>query len=298
MRAQRENKSGAKGLLWWAALVLIAILVVYGGNLLHPADTDYTAADRVTVHFIDVGQGCATLIQSGTEGILVDAGEAVYAGRVIGYLHECGIRSLVFVVASHPHADHIGALPDVMRAFPTGAVILPRLSKENIPATTCYEHLLQTIQSEKIKAIAAKPQSQYSLPNVTMTVLSPLVQDSELNNMSVVCTVRAFDTLLLLTADAETAAQQRLVEAGSGLRCDVLQVPHHGSDNALCEALLDLAHPQAAVISCGKNNDYGHPHRAVLAALSQRGAEIYRTDEQSTVTVSCYADGYRVDTAK
>lgn len=298
MRAQRENKSGAKGLLWWAALVLIAILVVYGGNLLHPADTDYTAADRVTVHFIDVGQGSATLIQSGTQGILVDAGEAVYAGRVIGYLHECGIRSLAFVVASHPHADHIGALPDVMRAFPTGAVILPRLSKENIPATTCYEHLLQTIQSEKIKAIAAKPQAQYTLPNVTLTVLGPIEQDSNLNNMSVVCTVRAFDTLLLLTADAEIPAQQRLVEAGSGLRCDVLQVPHHGSDNALCEALLDLAHPQAAVISCGKNNDYGHPHRAVLAALSQRGAEIYRTDEQSTVTVSCYADGYRVDTAK
>lgn len=296
MRAQKENKSGAKGLLWWLVLLLVAILVVHGGNLLYSADTDYTAADRVTVHFIDVGQGSATLIQSGTQGILVDAGEAVYAGRVIGYLHECGIRSLVFVVASHPHADHIGALPDVMRAFPTSAVILPRLSKENIPATTCYEHLLKTIQSEKIKAVAAKPQSQYSLPNVTMTVLSPLVQDSELNNMSVVCTVRAFDTLLLLTADAEIAAQQRLVEAGSDLRCDVLQVPHHGADNALCEALLDLAHPQAAVISCGKNNDYGHPHRAVLAALSQRGAEIYRTDEQSTVTVSCYADGYRVDT--
>ncbi len=298
MRAQKENKSGAKGLLWWAALVLIAILVVYGGNLLHPADTDYTADDRVTVHFIDVGQGSATLIQSGTQGILVDAGEQVYADRVINYLKDCGVRELPYVVASHPHADHIGALPDVMRAFPVGAVILPRLTKENIPATTCYEHLLKTMQSEKIKAVAAKPQSQYSLPNVTMTVLSPLVQDSELNNMSVVCTVRAFDTLLLLTADAEIAAQQRLVEAGSDLRCDVLQVPHHGADNALCEALLDLAHPQAAVISCGKNNDYGHPHRAVLAALSQRGAEIYRTDEQSTVTVSCYADGYRVDTAK
>ena len=92
--------------------------------------------------------------------------------------------------------------------------------------------------------------------------------------------------------------QQRLVEAGSDLRCDVLQVPHHGADNALCEALLDLARPQTAVISCGKNNDYGHPHRAVLSALSQRGANIYRTDEHSHITVSCYADGYRVDTAK
>ena len=298
MRAQGENKSGAKGLLWWLVLLLVAVLVVHGDNYLHPTDTDYTAADRVTVHFIDVGQGCATLSQSGTEGILVDAGEAVYADRVIGYLNDCGVRSLAFVVASHPHADHIGALPAVMQAFPTGAVILPRLSKVNIPATMCYEHLLKTIQSEKIKAIAAKPQAAYSLPNVTLTILGPLVQDADLNNMSVVCTVRAFDTLLLLTADAGIPAQQRLVEAGSDLRCDVFQVPHHGADNALCEALLDLARPQTAVISCGKNNDYGHPHRAVLSALSQRGANIYRTDEHSHITVSCYADGYRVDTAK
>ena len=298
MQAQKENKSVAKGLLRWLALLAVAILVVYGGRLFHPVDTDYTADDRVTVHFIDVGQGCATLIQSGTQGILVDAGEKVYADRVIGYLHRCGIRELPFVVASHPHADHIGALPAVMQAFATGAVILPRLAKENIPATFCYEELLQTMQSEKIKAIAAKAQKQYTLPNVTMTVLGPLAQDSNLNNMSVVCSVRAFNTLFLLTADAEIAAQERLVAAGSDLRCDVLQSPHHGSDNALCPAFLDAAQPQAAVISCGAENDYGHPHQPVLDAYNLRGMQVYRTDKQSHVIVSCYADGYRVDTAK
>ena len=297
MQGQKGNKGGAKQLLWLLVLLAVAVLVVHGGELLHPVDTDYTRDDRVTVHFIDVGQGCATLIQSGTQGILVDAGEKEYADRVIGYLRRCGVRELPFIVASHPHADHIGALPAVIQAFPTGAVILPRLTQETIPATQCYASLLQTMQQEKIKAIAAKPQKEYELPNVTMTVLAPCVQDSNLNNMSVVCSVRAFNTLLLLTADAETAAQERLVANGSDVRCDVLQVPHHGSDNALCEPLLELAHPQAAVISCGKNNDYGHPHRAVLNALKQRGVKIYRTDKQSHIIVSCFADGYRVDTA-
>ena len=297
MQVQKENKSGARHLLWIVVLLAIALLVAHGDKLLHPRNTDYTADGRVTVHFIDVGQGCATLVQSGTQGILVDAGEAEYADRVIRYIRSCGVRELPYVVASHPHADHIGALPQVLQTFPVGNVILPRLTQETIPATHCYEALLQTMQNEKIKAIAAKPQKQYTLPDVTMTVLGPLVQDTNLNNMSVVCSVRAFNTLLLLTADAETAAQERLVEAGSDLRCDILQVPHHGSDNALCPALLELAHPQAAVISCGENNDYGHPHRAVLDALSACGARVYRTDKQSYITVSCYADGYRVDTA-
>ena len=298
MAQRKTGKRGAEwGLAALAVLLLLALIFWYCDRSKHPNKQEFLSEDRVTVHFIDVGQGASTLIQSGKTGILIDAGEYEYADTVIGYLHRCGIQSLSLVIATHPHSDHIGAMSEVLAVVPTDAVVMPRLSAENTPTSVSYERLLQTIRDEQIPLHAAKPGAVYSLPNATLELLAPLAQNANLNNMSVVCRLTAFETVFLLTGDAETAEQETIVRTGATLRCDVLQVPHHGSDGALYAPFWTAAQPQTAVISCGRNNDYGHPHRTVLRWLKKAKADIYRTDKQGDIIVGCYANGYRIDTA-
>lgn len=297
MAAAGENRKSVKWTLLLAALLfLVALLVAYGDRLPEILRPQAPAGDCVKVHFIDVGQGSSTLIQSGKEGILIDAGEAIYADRVIGYIRRSGVKTLSLAIATHPHSDHIGALAEVLRAVPTEKVVMPRLTPETTPTTVSYEHLLEAIRDEKIQLLPAKPGETYELQNARLTVLAPLAQSADLNDMSVVCRLEAFSTVFLLPADAQQPAQNTLLQSGENLRCDVLLSPHHGAANALNEAFLQAAKPQMAVISCGKNNDYGHPHADVLRAYKQQTIKVYRTDKNGTVTVSCYADGYRVDT--
>lgn len=296
MERAKANQTGAKWTVLGVVLLAAVVLLVAHGDKLPALLQKAPAGDCVLVHFIDVGQGEATLIQSGKEGILIDAGEREYADRVISYIRRSGVKTLPFVVATHPHTDHIGALPDVLQAFAVGAVIQPRLTDETTPVSYTYEALLQTIREKQIRMVAAKPGKTYTLQNATLRILAPLAQVPELNNMSVVCSLTAFHTVFLLTADAEIAAQETLLHASSDLRCDILQAPHHGSSGALYPPFWDAAAPQAAVISCGRNNDYGHPNAAVLQYLNEHRIEVYRTDLQSDIVVRCSKDGYRIDT--
>ena len=297
MAAAGKNRKSVKwALLIVALLFLVALLVAYGDRLPEILRPQAPGGDCVKVHFIDVGQGSSTLIQSGKEGILIDAGEAIYADRVIGYIRRSGVKTLTLAIATHPHSDHIGALAEVLRAIPTETVVMPRLTPETTPTSISYEHLLEAIRDEKIQLLPAKPGETYELQNGRLTVLAPLEQAADLNDMSVICRLEAFSTTFLLPADAQQPAQNTLLQSGESLRCDVLLSPHHGASNALNEAFLQAAKPQMAVISCGKNNDYGHPHADVLRAYKQQKLKVYRTDKDGTVLVSCYADGYRVDT--
>jgi beta-lactamase superfamily II metal-dependent hydrolase len=298
MQNRKANRRSAE----WAVLAVVlllgfALLVGYG-DMLFPKREPVFSGSCVRVHFLDVGQGASTLIQSGETGILIDAGEREYADRVIAYLKTGGVKKLSLAVATHPHSDHIGALPEVLRAIPTDALLVPALTAENMPASYAYEALLNTVRDRQIRLAAAKPGDAYTLDHVTLQILAPLEQSLNLNDMSVVCRVSAFETVFLLPADAEIAAQETLLQSGAALGCNVLQVPHHGSSGALCKAFLKAAKPGYAVISCGAGNDYGHPHPAVLAALQDRRCKILRTDLQSDVVFSCYAEGFSVNTAE
>ena len=132
--AKRKNKK--RPLTSLIVFVLVLISFIFGGKeLMTTNDVGFTEDGSVYVHFIDVGQGSATLIQQGTEGILIDAGEKEYGQTVIDYLNDVGITSLEYVVASHPHSDHIGGLDDVLYAFPTDIIIMPELAEFNTPTT-------------------------------------------------------------------------------------------------------------------------------------------------------------------
>ena len=302
MAAKRKSKKLNKTLSTLIAILAIIFIALSKGDVIFNQQSDdnpsksvsTSSAGEVRVHFIDVGQGSSQLIQSGKKGILIDAGEREYADTVINYIKNCGVNELVYVVASHPHTDHIGALSDVISAIKTDNIIMPKLSKSNTPTTKTYERLLKAVQSNSIKAIAAKYGDVYSIDNAQIKSLGPIEQSKDLNNMSVVCKLTTYGTDFMLLADAEKEEMGTILNMNPDLKSDVLLMGHHGSSTSINNSYLKAVNADVAVISCGKNNDYGHPHKEAISYLTKNNIKYYRTDTQSTIVFSCNSKGYKL----
>lgn len=283
-----------------AAALIAAIILVIAGRFFVDSDTSpkfpVGNADGATaVHVIDVGQGSSTLIQSGETGILIDGGERVYGQTVVEYLCSVGIKELSYVVASHPHTDHIGGLTAVLNYFPVENVIMPYLTEENTPTTKTYESFLELIDEKNIRVIAAKPGNVYTLPDISMEILGPIRQNNDLNNMSVICKATVQDTAVLIPGDASIDEMSDVYRSGRSLKSDVYIVAHHGSNNSYHKKFLSAVSPELAIISCGKDNSYNHPHKEITDYLKQNEITFLRTDEQGDIVVRCYDETFAVD---
>lgn len=270
---------------------LAAACAVWGLAPLRPA------GDAVEVHVIDVGQGDAVAVRSPAgRWLLVDAGVAgagYDAGerRVVPYLGRRGVRRLEGLVLTHPDADHIGGAAAVVRA------LRPRWIGD--PVATVgkpgYLALLQVARGAGVRWVGLSAGLAIELDGMMVEFLHPpapagRVEDA--NDASVVIRVEYGEFSVLLTGDAPEAVEDRLVRRyGSGLEAEVLKVGHHGSATSTSSGLLAVATPAVAVISAGRGNRYGHPHRTVLERLSERGVRVHRTDREGSVVVRGDARG-------
>lgn len=258
-----------------------------------------TDEKMAAVHMIDVGQGDSILIQTKEKAVLIDAGERDQGQTVCDYLKSAGVNKLDLVIATHPHSDHIGGLADVLTQIRTEEILMPELSDEMVPTTSSFQRLLTAVEKEDVRAVAAEPGLVYDLGGgVSLTVLAPVKDYDNLNNYSVVCRLDCGQTSFLFTGDAEKQVEQDLLDAGANLQADVLKAGHHGSSTSSGDAFLDAVRPKIAAISCGQNNDYGHPHKEVMASFSQRGVTVCRTDLQGTVIFSTDGTDIVVHTEK
>lgn len=247
------------------------------------------------VHFIDVGQGDSILIQSGTENMLVDAGTNESGPAVAAYLKSLGITKLSYLIGTHPHEDHIGGMDDVIRAFDIGTVIMPDVSH----TTRTYEDVLDALLEKELRVVKPKPGDTYSLGEADFTILSPAsdiaeqaVRDGDLNNLSVGIRLAFGSNAFIMCGDAEAPSEKAMVEGGLPLKADVLKLGHHGSSTSTCDEFLRAVSPSCAVISCGTDNSYGHPHKETMEKLAASGISVYRTDEQGTLVAT--SDGSQI----
>jgi competence protein ComEC len=252
-----------------------------------------TASDgKLLVAFLDVGQGDSIFIESpdGTQ-VLIDGGKG---STVLSRLHEMmGFfdRDLDMVLATHPDLDHIGGLIDVLARYKVATIVMT----ENKGDTPAYDALQDAIKAEGAQVIIARAGQVYDLGSgavgsTTLSVLFPDYDPSDLeSNMSSIVARLAYGrTSYMLTGDSPSQIEEYLVRRdGTKLKSDVLKLGHHGSDTSSSDAFLTAVDPMAAIISAGKNNTYGHPHKAVLDRLYTHDITYENTaDVGSIVTVS------------
>lgn len=235
---------------------------------------------ELEAHFIDVGQGDSVLIRTKENVILVDAGTEESQYRLLLYLKSFGIKKIDCFVMTHPHADHIGGARRILENFKIGTVVMC-----GSDSTSVYlESALEVIDEKGIKLIEPIPGDTYGVGEISFRVLAPNEgEDTSGNDGSIVMKVMWGETSFMLTGDAESGSEAKILSVfqPEELKCDVLKAGHHGSYTSTSDAFLDAVKPEWAVISCGRDNPYSHPHSELLDRLRSHGIpdeRILRTD--------------------
>ena len=251
----------------------------------------YTDEDRLCrFDFIDVGQGDSTLITTPNKDyILIDTGTASSRDELMKHLELSSVDEIDYLILTHPHSDHIGGAERVLAEYDVKCVIMPDVATTTAQFDKLYEGLALEKQSG-CKIYSAKPGDKYETDGCTMKIVGPLeIDDGELNNCSVALTFTYGEYDALFTGDAEKSAEKLILSSGRDVDCELYKVAHH-------KEFVEAITPEISVISCGKDNSYGHPNTEILERLHSIGSEIYITAELGTVTVLTDGNGYSVST--
>lgn len=257
-------------------LTICILLVSCGGQA--PASNNIVPANQLEVTYLDVGQGDSIFIRLPDERtMLIDAGEKNNGPMIEDFLHDQEVDRIDFLIATHPHTDHIGGMETIVRSFEIGKIYMPKKSH----TSKTYESLLSAIQEKGLKISTAKAGvSILEEPGLSASILAPTKDYDDLNNSSAVIKLVYQDTSFLFTGDAEVESEEQI---DGDVRVDVLKIGHHGSQTSTSDFFLQKVSPTYAVISCGEGNSYGHPHPETLKKLNDAGVIVYRTDQLGTI---------------
>lgn len=243
---------------------------------------------QLHVYVLNIGQGDSILVRLPTgENILIDGGPDGTVLRELAEVMPLYERKIDVMILTHPHADHMNGLLDVLRHYEVGSVIITGVFYKS----SAYDEFVEQIARKKIPVFFAHSDIDYRLGTVALDILYPLklVQGDRyenLNNSSISFRLLSNDGTFYFSGDLEKEGEEELLKSGQDLRADVLKAGHHGSRTSSSEAFLDLVQPEIAVISCGINNTFKHPHPETLEHFSERGIQFFRTDLDGRVEIT------------
>lgn len=264
-------------------LLLLTLLLLFS-TLSHSAS--------LLVHFIDVGQGDAILIESCEATLLIDGGRG---SELLSYLQEIGVEALDLIISTHPHADHIGGLIPVLEEIPVG-----RIYDSGRPHTTqTFFNFLTLIDELDIPYTVPSRGDMIGVGDLELEVLHPVddVEYGNLNDSSIVVRLVYHEISFLFTGDIEEEAEKDLLSTCMN-KATILKVAHHGSSTSTGEEFIDVINPEVAIISCGRDNRYGHPHREILKLLEGKQIQLYRTDLHGHILLSTDGETYHIETSR
>ncbi|MGE1038323.1 S-layer homology domain-containing protein [Bacillus cereus] len=246
---------------------------------------------ELEVHYINVGQGDATFIKSPSgETILIDGGNNGKGKVVANYLKGLGFQTIDYMIATHPDADHVGGLDEVLYAMNVKNVYAPKVSH----TTQTFKDFLTAVANKGLTIKEVKSGVTLPINGLNSQFLAPVKEyGNDLNEWSAVLKVTHGSKSFLFTGDAESKSEKDMVATyGSGLKSDVLKPGHHGSKTSSSQPFLDAVKPSIAIISAGAGNRYGHPTQETLAKLNAMSVKVYRTDLNGTVIIN--SDGSNI----
>lgn len=280
-----------------AVAIILALLICVAAYFHGSADEEKSSGaisrsdDIITVHYIDVGQGDSEFVElPNGECMLIDAGTKESFDKISQVIESCGYDSINYVVATHPHADHIGSLSQIIDGYDIGEFYMPKVSS----TSKTYENMIDSLNENNVNVFEAKAGVNiFDDEDMSIDILAPSSESyEETNDYSAVIKITYGANSFLFCGDAETESEtEMLFNCTDKLSADVIKIGHHGSDSSTSEEFLSAVSPQYAVISCGAGNSYGHPHTEVLERLEKHGVETYRTDDYGDITISCGASG-------
>lgn len=241
--------------------------------------------EGLRLHMIDVGQGQALLLTCNGHAAMIDTGPDDCARRTADYVWSRGVRRLDILFLTHPHSDHCGGLEEIWDAVAVDVIATPDCPESRALLTEPGSWGDREVAKTEYISAGAR----FSLGDARITVLHPRAgeQFDDLNDLSLVLLAEYEGVRMLFTGDITQTVEKRLIPLGY---VQLLQAAHHGSNSSTCEALLEDITPDAAFISCGRDNDYGHPHKKVLGRLRANDTAVYRTDLQGTL-IAAVAEG-------
>ncbi len=283
----------------WVCLLVLSIIILTGCGQTGQSTAVPAIQDGVIVKVLDVGQGDSILIKTTEQVVLIDSGDSASSQKLLGMLAAEKVRKIDKVIITHPHSDHLGGLPAVMGKYN----IVHIYDSGQTNTSKLYRNYLKTVKNKKIPfSIVQAGQAIEIGGSALLQVLSPSKPyftgtRSDLNNNSIVLKLVFKDFSMLLAADAEKPAEQRLLKQyGEKLQSNILKVGHHGSSTASSPGFIKKVSPAEAIISLGANNEYHHPHPSVLKKYNKEKIKIYRTDLHGTITIR--SDGRTYSIAK
>lgn len=236
---------------------------------------------EMAVHFFDVGQGDSEFIEfPNGKTMLIDAGESEMGERVVSNIKALGYDEITYVVATHPHSDHIGGLVTVLNSFNVDTVYMPSATTN----TSTFEKLIYVLENKKCKVLEAKSGvNVIDEENLFAQFVAPVGNKYDnLNDYSAVLKVKYCNNSFLFTGDAEKTSENEIT---ADIRADVLKVGHHGSNTSSTKKFVQKVNPKYAVFEVGKDNSYNHPNDDIIKRFESLGAKVLRTDLNGNITI-------------